>query len=182
MPATPSDAKGMMTAAIRDPGPVLFFEAMSLSHAARASVPDAAYETPIGAARIAREGRDVTVVAVGSSVPLALRAAGELAAEGVELEVLDLRTLRPLDRGAILASVRKTRRLVTVHEAWVAGGIGAEVVASVVEEAPEALIAPVVRIGAAPVPVPSGKVRSFALPNARHIVEAGRRVMASTRT
>jgi pyruvate/2-oxoglutarate/acetoin dehydrogenase E1 component len=182
MPATPVDAKGMMTAAIRDEGPVLFFEAMSLSHAARAPVSEGAFETPIGEARIAREGRDVTVVAVGSSVPLALRAAGELAAEGIELEILDLRTLRPLDRGAILASVRRTRRLITVHEAWVAGGIGAEVVASVVDEAPELLLAPAIRIGAAPVPIPSGKVRPHALPNARHIVEAARRAMANTRT
>jgi pyruvate dehydrogenase E1 component beta subunit len=180
MPATPVDAKGMMTAAIRDDGPVLFFEAMSLSHAARASVPDAAFETPIGEARIAREGRDVTVVAVGSSVPLAMRAAGELAAEGIEIEVVDLRTLRPLDRGAVLASVRRTRRLITVHEAWVAGGIGAEVVACVAEEAPQLLLAPVIRIGAAPVPVPSGKVRPHALPTARHVVEAARRVMAGT--
>jgi pyruvate dehydrogenase E1 component beta subunit len=147
-----------------------------------APVPLDAFETTIGPARIAREGRDVTVVAVGSSLPLAFRAAGELAAEGIELEILDLRTLRPLDRDAILASVRRTRRLITVHEAWVAGGIGAEVVASVVEEAPEVLVAPVIRIGTAPVPVPSGKVRPHALPNARHIVEAARRVMASTRT
>src|SRR5690242_11269535 len=98
MPATPADAKGMMTAAIRDDGPVRFFEAMSLSHAARAPVPRDAFETAIGKARIAREGRDATVVAVGSSVPLAMRAAGELAAEGIELEILDLRSLRPLDR------------------------------------------------------------------------------------
>jgi pyruvate/2-oxoglutarate/acetoin dehydrogenase E1 component len=105
-----------------------------------------------------------------------------LAAEGIELEILDLRTLRPLDRDAILASVRRTRRLITAHEAWVAGGIGAEVVASVVEAAPEVLVAPVIRIGAAPVPVPSGKVRPHALPTARHIVGAARRVMASTRT
>jgi pyruvate/2-oxoglutarate/acetoin dehydrogenase E1 component len=118
---------------------------------------------------------------VGSSLPLAIRAAGELALEGIELEILDLRTLRPLDREAIVASVRRTRRLITVHEAWVAGGIGAEVAACVVEEAPELLIAPVIRIGAAPVPVPSGKVRPHALPNVRHIVEAARRVMASTR-
>jgi pyruvate dehydrogenase E1 component beta subunit len=181
MPATPADAKGMMTAAIRDDGPVLFFEAMSLSHAARAPVPDSAFETPIGQARIARDGRDVTVVAVGSSLPLAMRAAGELTAEGIELEVLDLRTLRPLDRGAILASVRRTRRLTTVHEAWVAGGIGAEVVACVAEEAPELLLAPVIRIGAAPVPVPSGKVRPHALPTTRHVVEAARRAMTGTR-
>jgi pyruvate/2-oxoglutarate/acetoin dehydrogenase E1 component len=181
MPATPADAKGMMTAAIRDDGPVLFFEAMSLSHAARAPVPDGDFETPIGEARIAREGHDVTVVVMGSSLPLATRAAGQLSAEGIEVEILDLRTLRPLDRGAILASVRRTRRLITVHEAWVAGGIGAEVVACVAEEAPQLLLAPVIRIGAAPVPVPSGNVRPHALPSVRHVVEAARRVMAGTR-
>ncbi len=182
MPATPLDAKGMMTAAIRDEGPVLFFEAMSLSHAARAPVSDGMFETPIGQARIAREGRDVTAVVVGSSLPLAVRAAAELAADGIELEILDLRTLRPLDRDAILASVRRTRRLITVHEAWVAGGIGAEVVACVAEAAPQLLLAPVIRIGAAPVPVPSGKVRPHALPTARHIVQAARRLMAGTRS
>lgn len=180
MPATPADAKGMMTAAIRDAGPVLFFEGMSLSHAARAAVPNENFETPIGQARVAREGRDITVVAVGSSVPLALRAATELAAEGIEIEVLDLRSLRPLDRTAIVGSVRRTRRLVTVHEAWVAGGIGAEIVAAVMEEAPNLLVAPVIRIGAAPVPVPSGKVRPHALPTARHIVDAARRTMANS--
>src|ERR1051326_4529886 len=90
MPATPADAKGMMTAAIRDESPVLFFEAMSLSHAARAAVPRDTFETSIGKARIAREGRDATVVALGSSVPLAMRAASELAQEGIELEILDL--------------------------------------------------------------------------------------------
>lgn len=179
MPATPADAKGMMTAAIRDDGPVLFFEGMSLSHAARAEVPTDAYETPIGQARIVREGRDVTVVAVGSSLPLALRAANELAMEGIELEIVDLRSLRPLDTDSIVASVRRTRRLITVHEAWVTGGIGAEIVAAVAEVAPEALAAPVIRIGAAPVPVPSGKVRPHALPNAVQIVAAARRVMAS---
>jgi pyruvate dehydrogenase E1 component beta subunit len=178
MPATPVDAKGMMTAAIRDEGPVLFFEGMSLSHAARAPVPNDAFETPIGQARIAREGRDITVVAVGSSVPLAMSAAGELAAEGIELEVVDLRTLRPLDRNTIVSSVWRTRRLITVHEAWVAGGIGAEIVATVLEEAPELLVAPVIRIGAAPVPIPSGKVRPHALPTAHHIVDAARRMMA----
>src|SRR6476620_7708518 len=106
MPATPVDAKGMMTAAIRDEGPVLFFEAMSLSHAARAPVPRETFEPSIGRARIAREGRDATVVAVGSSLPLAMRAASELATERIEPEIIDLRTLRPLDHDAIIASVR----------------------------------------------------------------------------
>jgi pyruvate dehydrogenase E1 component beta subunit len=168
----------MMTAAIRSESPVLFFEGMSLSHAARADVPDDEYETPIGQARVARPGRDVTVVAVGSSVPLALRAATELAREGIELEIIDLRSLRPLDSAAIVDSVRRTRRLITVHEAWVAGGIGAEVVASVVEHAPEALASPVIRLGAAPVPVPSGKVRPHALPNVSAITDAVRRALA----
>jgi pyruvate dehydrogenase E1 component beta subunit len=179
MPATPADARGMMTAAIRDDNPVLFFEAMSLSHGARAEVPAGDYETPIGPARVARSGGDVTVVAMGSSVPLALRAANQLASEGVGLEVIDLRTLRPLDSATIVESVRRTGRLVTVHEAWVAGGIGAEIVASVAEQAPEALAAPVIRVGAAPVPVPSGKVRPHALPNAEAIVDAVRRCLAA---
>jgi len=182
MPATPSDAKGMMTAAILDEGPVLFFEGMSLSHASRAPVPNDAFETPIGQARVARDGRDITVVAVGSSVPLAMSAAAELTLEGIELDIVDLRTLRPIDRNTITSSVRRTRRLITVHEAWVAGGIGAEIVAIVMEEAPDLLVAPVIRIGAAPVPVPSGRVRPHALPTARQIVDSARRIMASARS
>ena len=176
MPATPADAKGLMTAAIRDDNPVLFFEPMSLSHGPRGEVPVDDHVAPIGAARIARPGRDVTIVAWGSSLPLALQAAATLARDDIEAEVVDLRTLAPFDRDTVLASVRRTGRLVTAHEAWVGGGFGAEVAAAVAEGALDALRAPVVRVGAAPVPIPSGPLRRHALPTAAHIVDAVRRV------
>jgi acetoin:2,6-dichlorophenolindophenol oxidoreductase subunit beta len=179
MPATPADAHGLMLAAIRDDGPVLFFEPMSLAHAAREPVAFDAGPLPIGPARLARPGTDVTLVALGSSVPLAVAAADQVAGEGVEAEVLDLRGLAPWDRDAVLASVRRTGRLVTVHEAWVAGGFGAEVAATVAEHALAALRAPVARVGAAPVPIPSGPLRAHALPSVADVVAAIRRVMAA---
>jgi len=177
MPGTPGDAFGLMLTAIRDPNPVLFVEAMSLAHAPRAAVPSEPEAVPIGTARIARSGRDVTLVAVGSMVPASLRAADQVAGEGTDVEVIDLRSLRPLDSATIVESVARTGRLVTAHESWVAGGIGAEIVASVVEACPRALRAPVVRIGTAAVPTPSGKVRPHALPSTERIVEALRKVM-----
>ena len=172
MPATPVDAKGLMLAAIRDDNPVLFFEPMSLSHSHREVVPEGDALVPIGPARLARPGRDVTVVAIGSMVPLAVQAAEQACGEGVDAEVIDLRSLAPWDREMVLGSVAKTGRLVTVHEAWVAGGVGAEVVASVAECDPGRLRSPVVRVGAAAVPVPSGTVRPLALPNVERIREA----------
>lgn len=177
MPATPADAKGLMLAAIRDDSPVLYVEAMSLSHGAREPVPAGDGATPIGRARVARPGRDVTVVALGSSVPLALAASASLADDGIEVEVIDLRSLAPWDREAVVSSVRRTRRLVTVHEAWVAGGFGAEVTATVAECAADALAAPVVRVGALPLPIPSGPLRAHALPNTPRLIAAIRRVV-----
>jgi pyruvate dehydrogenase E1 component beta subunit len=177
MPATPADAKGLMIAAIRDDNPVIFFEAMSLAHGPRGEVPVGEHVEPFGAARVARAGRDVTVVALGSTVPLALRAAATLASEGIEAEVIDPRTLRPWDQETVIASVRRTGRLVTAHEAWVGGGFGAEIVATVVEHAAESLVAPVRRVGAAAVPIPSGPLRPLVLPNADRIAAAIREVM-----
>jgi acetoin:2,6-dichlorophenolindophenol oxidoreductase subunit beta len=178
MPATPADGKGLMIAAIRDDNPVLFFEAMSLAHGPRGEVPVGEYAEPFGVARTARAGRDVTVVAIGSTVPMALRAAASLASEGIEAEVIDLRTLRPWDQETVIASVRRTGRLVTAHEAWVGGGFGAEVVATVAEHAAGSLVAPVRRVGAAAVPIPSGPLRPLVLPNAERIAAAIRAVMA----
>ena len=174
MPATPADAKGMMTAAIRDENPVLFFEGMSLSHSHRAEAPIGDYIVQLGPARLARPGTDVTVVAVGSMAPVALQAADALASEGVEVEVIDLRSLAPWDAEMVVASVQKTGRLVTAHEAWVAGGIGAEIVAVVAERAARALRgrSPIVRVGAAPVPIPSGPLRKHALPHADDVRRA----------
>jgi pyruvate/2-oxoglutarate/acetoin dehydrogenase E1 component len=179
MPTTPADAKGMMTAALRDDNPVIFFEAMSLSHSQRAEVPEGEHVVPIGPARLARPGDDVTLVAIGAMVPVAMQAAGILAREGVEAEVVDVRALRPWDPETVVASVRKTGGLIIVHEAWVEGGFGAEIAAAVAERAAKELVAPVVRVGAAPVPIPSGPLRKQALPDADAVVRAVWRVMES---
>ncbi len=179
MPGHPADARGLMLAAIRDDNPVLFFEPMALAHGPREQVPTARESVPIGCARLARPGRDVSLVAIGSMVPPSLEVARQMADAGIELEVIDLRSIQPLDTAAVVESVLRTGRLVTVHEAWVTGGIGAEVVAAVAEHAPDALRAPVVRVGTARVPTPSGNVRPHALPNAERITAAVRKVLAN---
>jgi pyruvate dehydrogenase E1 component beta subunit len=175
MPGRADDARGLMLAALRDDNPVLFFEAMSLAHAPREVIPAELEPVPIGQARVARAGRDVTVVALGSMVRASLEAAQQLAADGIEVEVLDVRTIQPLDRAALIESVARTGRLVTAHEAWVTGGVGAEIVAAIAETL--VLRAPVARVGAVAVPTPSGKVRPFALPNVERIVAAVRGVV-----
>jgi pyruvate/2-oxoglutarate/acetoin dehydrogenase E1 component len=169
MPGRPCDARGLMLSAIHDDNPVLFIEAMSLAHAPREPVGETC--VPIGSASVARPGKDVTVAAIGSMVLASLRAATAVAAEGIEAEVIDVRSIRPLDSACVVESVKRTGRLMTVHEAWVTAGLGAEVIASVAEVCPRAL-RHVVRLGTAPVPTPSGKVRPFALPNAERIAEA----------
>jgi pyruvate dehydrogenase E1 component beta subunit len=176
MPAQPTDARGLMLSAIRDDNPVLFIEPMSLAHAPRGAVASDDPCVAIGQARVARDGNDVTLVAIGSMVPASLRAAATLAADGIDIEVIDVRSIQPLDTRCIAASVRRTGRLVTAHEAWVTGGLGAEIVAAVAEICPDVLRAPVVRVGTAPVPTPSGKVRPHALPNTERIVAAVRNV------
>jgi pyruvate/2-oxoglutarate/acetoin dehydrogenase E1 component len=180
MPGTPADAKGLMLAAIRDDNPVLYVEPMSLAHGPREDVPAGEILVPIGKARVAREGTDLTIVTIGSTVPVVLRAAALLADEGVEAEVIDLRSLSPLDADTIVASVRKTGGLVTVHESWVTYGIGAEVAAIAAERALEDLLAPVKRVGTKPVPVPSGAVRKHALPTVEQVVDAARELLAGS--
>jgi pyruvate dehydrogenase E1 component beta subunit len=175
MPGCAADARGLMLAAIRDDNPVLFFEARSLAHAPRESVPTELEAVPIGSARLARRGRDLTIAALGSMVRVSLDAAAQVAHDGIEAEVIDIRSVQPLDRGTLIESVTRTGRLVTVHEAWVTAGVGAELVAMVAETS--VLRAPVVRVGAQPVPTPSGKVRPFALPNTAQIVAAIHRVL-----
>jgi pyruvate dehydrogenase E1 component beta subunit len=171
MPAQPADAHGLMLSAIDDDSPVLFVEPMSLAHAPRGPVTESE-RVPIGQARIARPGTDVTIAAIGSMVLASLRAAESLAADNISVEVVDLRSIQPLDSCCVLASVERTGRLVTVHESWVTGGIGAEVVAAVVERRPRAI--QVARVGTAAVPTPSGKVRPHALPNTERIITAVR--------
>jgi pyruvate/2-oxoglutarate/acetoin dehydrogenase E1 component len=173
MPSTPADAKGLMKTAIRDDDPVLFFEHMYLYHGARDEVPEGEHLIPIGSADIKRSGRDVSVAASAWMVHRALQAARQLATEGIEVEVLDLRTLAPLDVPGLLASVRKTGRLVVAHEAWKIGGLGAEVAATVAEQGFGYLKAPIVRVGAPHAPVPAhSTIRRAFLPNAQDITDA----------
>lgn len=171
MPATPHDAKGLMATAIRDDNPVLYFEAMSLSHGPREPVPHGDVLVPIGSARVARAGRDVTVVAVGSMVPVALKAATTLSAEDIEVEVIDLRSLRPWDRATVVASVRRTGRLLYAQEAWPTGGFGAEVLAAMAEDLGPGLRA-AARLGVQEVPIPSGPLRKLVLPGLDSMVTA----------
>lgn len=152
-PSTPADAKGLLISAIRDDNPVIFFEAKNLYRSIRGPVPEGERPVPLGSARTAREGSDVSVITYGAQVHQAVAAAGEVAPE-ISAEVVDLRTLKPLDEEAILASVRKTGRALVVHSAVRLAGAGAEVAALIAEEAFEYLDAPVERLGGLDTPVP----------------------------
>lgn len=175
-PATVEDAKGMLKAAIRDDDPVLFFEHKYLYRRAKAEAPSPEHVVPLGRARVAREGRDLTVVTYAATVWKALEAAERLAAEdGLEVEVLDLRTLLPIDDAAIEASVRKTNRVLIVHEDTVTGGIAGELTARINERCFEWLDAPVRRVAAHDVPLPyAPPLEDFVLPQASDIVRACR--------
>lgn len=177
-PSTPADAKGLLISAIRDDNPVVFLEHKMLYNT-KGPVPAGEHTVPLGMADRKREGRDVTVVGVHTMVLKALQAAERLAGDGIELEVIDPRTLVPLDIEAIVESVRKTGRLIVTHEAYERGGIGGEIVTQVVARAFDALDAPPVRLCAANVPVPySGVLEAAALPQVDDIVAAVRELMA----
>jgi len=152
-PSTAADAKGLLTSAIRDDNPVIFLEHKVL-YALKGPVPEAPYAIPLGKADVKRAGTDVTVIATQVMVQRALAAAEELARDGISVEVIDPRTLAPLDEATILSSVEKTGRLVVAHEAVKRGGFGAEVAALVSEKALDWLDAPIVRVGARHVPMP----------------------------
>jgi 2-oxoisovalerate dehydrogenase E1 component beta subunit len=176
-PSTPSDAKGLLAAAIRDPNPVLFMEHKNLYRRAKGEVAEGRYETPIGEARVAREGSDLSVIAYGQMVPLALEATSDL--DGASVEVIDLRTLCPLDEEAILASVRKTSKVVVLHEATRSCGVGAEVAALIGERCFEDLDGPIVRVTAPDTPIPfSPPLERAILPQAGDIEEACRELLA----
>lgn len=153
VPSNPADAKGLLKSAIRDENPVLFFEHKGL-FPLKGPVPDGDVLVPIGKANVAREGTDVTIVSYSLMMHRALEAAGKLAAEGIKAEVIDLRTISPIDKETIFTSVAKTKRLLIVHEAVKQGGVGAELAALVAEEMIDYLDAPVKRLGAPFVPVP----------------------------
>jgi 2-oxoisovalerate dehydrogenase E1 component len=177
-PSTAYDAKGLLTAAIRDDNPVIFLEHKLLYVQAKGPVPAEPYALPIGKADIKRAGHHVTVVATMAMVAPALAAARELAREGIEVEVIDPRTLRPLDGETILASVRKTNRLVVVHEGWTKWGFGAEIAAMVMEEAFDHLDSPVARVGMPDLPMPyNDTLERAVIPNQAGIVAAIRKVL-----
>ncbi len=177
-PSTPYDAKGLLVAAIRDDNPVIFLEQKLLYLEPGGPVPEELYAIPIGKADIKRQGTDVTVVATSAMVPRALAAASQLERDGISLEVVDPRTLRPLDEDSILASVRKTNRLLIVHEGWKRGGFGAEVSAMVIEKAFDYLDAPIVRLGAPDAPMPyNDKLERAVIPSQDRIAEAVRALL-----
>jgi 2-oxoisovalerate dehydrogenase E1 component beta subunit len=152
MPSTAYDAKGLLLAAIRDPNPVLYFEHKKLYRSVKGDVPEGDYTVPIGKAAVRREGRDMTVLTYGSMVVLSLEAADQMSKRGVEVEVIDLRTLSPLDKEAILSSVRKTSKCLIVHEDKRTMGIGAEVSAIIGEEAFDHLDGPIMRVTGPDIP------------------------------
>lgn len=151
-PTTPADVKGLLHAAIRDPDPVLFLEHKLSYRTIKGEYPEGEYVLPIGVADVKREGKDVTVVSYGMTMHYALQAADELAEEGIDVEVIDLRTLLPLDRECIVRSVQKTGKLLVVHEDNLTGGVGAEVAATVADEAFMYLDAPIKRLAAPDIP------------------------------
>jgi 2-oxoisovalerate dehydrogenase E1 component beta subunit len=153
-PSTPEDAKGLLISSIEDPNPVLFFEHKHLYRRIKAEVPEERYTTPIGKARTHREGDDLSVITWGAMVYTASEAAERLDADGVSVEIVDLRTVMPWDKQAVLASVRKTSKVLVLHEDTRTGGFGAEIAATIAEEAFEDLDAPVKRIAAPDTPVP----------------------------
>ncbi|HSI79850.1 MAG TPA: alpha-ketoacid dehydrogenase subunit beta [Solirubrobacterales bacterium] len=175
-PATAADAKGLLTTAIRDPNPVCYLEHKGLYRNIKDEIPEGDYAVPFGEARVAREGEEMTVIAYGSAVHLALRAAEEL---GEDIEVIDLRSLCPLDADAVLASVRKTSKVLVAHEATQSCGVGAEVSALVSEHAFEDLDAPVRRLTTPDVPIPfSPPLEQAVLPQLEDMKEACRELLA----
>jgi 2-oxoisovalerate dehydrogenase E1 component beta subunit len=172
-PSTPYDAKGLLKAAIRDNNPVIYFEHKHLYRRIREDIPDDDFIVPIGVADVKREGRDLTIVTYGAMVHESLAAAERLSKEGAECEVIDLRTLVPLDKQAFLNSVRKTSRALVVYEAHLTGGFGGEVAAIIAQEAFDVLDAPVTRVASLDVPVPfAATLEDAVLPNAEKIYKA----------
>ncbi len=176
-PSTAADAKGLLKAAIRDPNPVIFLE-NELLYGHSSPVPKLDdYVLPIGRARIVRPGGDVTIVAWSMGMTYALKAAEELAKDGINAEVIDLRTLKPMDTDTIVESVKKTGRLVTVEEGWKQSGVGAEIAARVMEDAFDYFDAPVARVCGKDVPMPyAANLEKLALPSAAEVVEAAKAV------
>jgi pyruvate dehydrogenase E1 component beta subunit len=177
-PGTPADAKGLLKAAIRDNDPVAFMEG-ELLYNLKGEVPDDDdFVIPLGVADLKREGSDVSIVTHGKMINIALQAAGKLEKDGIEADVLDLRTIRPLDMDAILETVKKTNRVVYVEEGWPYAGTGAQIVTMIQEEAFDHLDAPILRVTQADIPMPYAKnLEALAKPSAQHVIDAVNKVL-----
>lgn len=180
MPSNPRDAKGLLLTSIRDPDPVLYCEPARLYRLGRTEVPEGDYTIPFGKVGLVRNGTDVTLVAWSAAVELCIRAADVLATEGVSAAVLDLRTLVPLDVDGLVAAVVRTGRCVVVHEAPLSAGFGAEVIATLMEEAFSDLKAPAVRVAAYDVPYPPATLEDWYLPSVQRVVDAAHRTCGSS--
>jgi pyruvate dehydrogenase E1 component beta subunit len=176
-PGTPEDAKGLLKSSIRSNDPILFIEHATM-YQVRGNVPDEEYLIPIGKSKVQREGKDVTVVTYCKGLELSMKAAEELAAEGIEAEIVDLRTLRPLDMEPVLESFKKTNRAVVVEEGWRSFGVGSEVASRIYEEAFDYVDAPIVRVAQKEVPLPYNRtLEQSALPQVPDIVAAVKEVL-----
>jgi pyruvate dehydrogenase E1 component beta subunit len=176
-PATPEDAKGMLKAAIRSDDPVLFIEHATL-YQTRGEVPEGDYTIPLGESKIQRPGKDVTIVTYSKMLELSTRAADQLAKDGIQVEIVDLRSLRPLDMGPVLESFKKTNRAVIVEEGWRSYGVGSEVAARIYEEAFDYVDMPIKRVAQQEVPLPYNRaLEQMALPQVDDIVKAVKEVL-----
>ncbi|MFX0200670.1 MAG: alpha-ketoacid dehydrogenase subunit beta, partial [Candidatus Hodarchaeota archaeon] len=177
MPSTPADAKGLLTSAIRDDNPVLFLEHKNL-YKVKGEVPEGEYTIPFGLADIKRKGRDVAIVGISLMVHRCLEAAEELKREGIDVTIIDPRTLNPLDKAAIIDSVKETHRLVIVEEGCKTGGVGAEIAAIVAEEALDFLDAPIKRVAGYDCPIPfSPPLENFVIPHVSRIIQAVKEIL-----
>jgi len=179
VPSTAHDAKGLLIASIRDNNPVLFFEQKKLYREVKDEVPEDLYEVPLGQARIDREGKHVTLITYGTPLYWAREAANLLSKEGIELEIIDLRTLMPLDHETILKSFSKTNRAIVLHEAPKIGGFGGEIVSLLADQGFDSIAAPIIRIGSKHMPIPTNPtLEEFYLPSIEDICLAVRKLMA----
>lgn len=176
-PGTPEDAKGLLISAIRSQDPIMFIEHATL-YQVRGEVPDGDYSVPIGKSKIQRSGRDVTIITYSKLLEISLKAADELAKEGIEAEIVDLRTLRPLDMEPVIESVKKTNRAVTAEEGWMSFGVGSEVASRIYEQAFDYLDAPVKRVAQKEAPLPyNRRLEQSALPQVEDVVRAVKEVL-----
>ncbi len=177
LPSTPYDTKGLLVSAIRDPDPVIFFEPKRIYRAIKEDVPEEEYTVPIGKAAVRREGNNVTIISWGASVRYCLEASEKLKAEGIDCEVIDLRTLSPIDSETIIKSVEKTGRALIVHEAPKTGGLGAEISSLIMEKAILHLEAPAMRVAGFDTVMPLSKLENYYLPDTYRIVKNVKKVM-----